>query len=430
MTVMRNHNLLVELFVILLAFCPKIAATDYAIGLNVDGRAIYDDNFRLTEKDKIVIHGMEATPQLLLNADTEDTRWNLDTKLRSARYNENEYDTDDQFLSGEYSQQFERSSIGLGINISHDSTNTSEFARSGRISNKSERHEHYELSPSWNYGLTENNVIGLNGTYSRDNYENTNYIGYDFWQAGATWSYMYTERLSFLSRTSQTRYRSEDLRGEVPYFFIPVFHPLFLAGFAEQSTATKQTTTSLLVGVKYLWSEQQFLSLLIGHSKRKTEYPLEDPKEICDQYYSILCLREDQSGYGLTTDVQWGWKNERHKLDLNLSQSTQPTSNGQAVDQLQLSGSWSYALSELQSTRIAMQGYRDRDIDDKARSSNLDRDYLSVALEYNYRLTEVWQITSSYQYRLQKHTELGVNADAQVATLGIRYQPTEWHWSR
>lgn len=430
MIAMRNHSLLFGALITLVIFCPKIAATDYAVGFNIDGRAIYDDNFRLTENDKIAIHGTEATPQLSLNADTGNSKWNLDTKLRSARYNENEYDTDDQFLSGEYSRQFERSTIGLGIYISHDSTNTSEFASSGRISNKSERHEHYQLSPSWSYGLTENNVIGLNGTYSRDNYENPNYVGYDFGETTATWSYIYNDRMSFLSRASYARYLSEDLNAEVPYFFAPVFHPLFLAGFAEQSSATKQTTTSLLFGLKYLWSEQQFLSLLIGRSKRKTEYLLQDPAGICDQYYSIFCLREDQSGYGLTTDIQWVWRNERHKLDLNLSQSTQPTSDGQAVDQIQLSGNWNYTLSELQSTRISIQGYRNRDIDDNAQSSNLDRDYLSAVFEYNYWLTEVWRITGTYQYRLQKYTEVGINAHAQVATLGIRYQPTEWHWSR
>ncbi len=432
---LRYSNLPAAL--ILLSTCGHVVAADYSTGFDFGLNAIYDDNFRLTEDDEITISGAEANSKIFFDVNTEIHKLNLNGRLRSQRFDENQFNTDDQFASASYRYQLERSAIGLNADFVHDSTNTSEIESSGRISNKAERHDRYTLLPSWTYQLTENDSVSLNGRYSKDEYDNDAYTGYEYWDTNIDWSHLINERWSLLARVSLTNFETEDRTLSLPYFLEINFFgsPLLVqAGVAEQTTVTKTRSHGFLVGTKYAWTEQQSISLMVGNSRQETNYSLTDPENICGQYISALCAREDQRGREFTSDISWQWKNERQQFELSLRKATQPTSNGQAVDQTQLTGSWSYALTELQKIRFIIQGVRNRELDDSeaqtASFSQLNRNYGSAALEYNYRLTEEWLLTSNYRYRFQEYPDYEIKANAQTITLGIRYQPQSWHWSR
>jgi len=439
---MKNHNMdrytyfrsLVAAIGIL-GSANNAAATDYLIDFDVNTNGVYDDNFRLTDGDEITLSGAEVAPKLLFGASTEQQKFNFASRLRSARYDDDQFDTDDQFATIDYSYQFERSSVGLNADFVRDSTNTSEIVSSGRISNQAERHTRYALSPSWTYALNESNSLTLNARYSKDNYDGRGYIGYDNLQSNLDWNYLINERWSLMARASFSRFETEDRSFFLPYYIIidfgggPQAIPI---GITEQSSATTTKSNGALLGVKYIWSEQQTLTLLVGSSHQKTEYSLKDPEGICGQYFSALCVRENQSGSSLTLDGSWTWQSERNQLELSATKSTQPTSDGEAVDQSQLTGSWRFSLTELQKLAVILQAVRNRELSDSDANvrSALNRDYESATIEYAYQLTEYWSVNASYRYRTQEYPDFDNSASGQTVSLGVRYHPQQWHWSR
>lgn len=397
-------------------------AADYAAGFSIGGGVSHNDNIRLVQEDEIAATKYVLSPTLLLSAATETSEIKFDSTFDFNRYDRDEFDSDDQRASLRLSRQFEKSSLALNAAYINNTTLTSELITSGRIGVNAERATQYQLAPQWTYNVNETNMVQVQANYSSQDYESDTYTGYENTGAQIDWFHNLTERMSWITSVTYSDYQSDD---------VPVF-----SGLQSYSVRTKSKGANL--GLSYEWSEQTSIEARLGRAKIKTQYPIDDPRNLCSDPLAVqlgaLCTPlPDSDAYSSTANVTWRWKNERHQISLNGTKQTQPTSNGYAVDSIQIGSNWSYSLTERDQLSAALTLVRNRAIDNKnslRNASNADRDYGTATLAYQRQLSEEWSVRASYQYSSQKYTEVDYEADSNVWALSVNYRPQQWHWAR
>ena len=420
------------------AFCAvlliaKVSAADFSAGFAINAHTNHNDNIRLTQNDQKASTEYQLSPKIDLGVNTETSQLLLTSTLNFNRYSLSEYNSDDQNIALGLSHQFENSFAGLDLNYVHNSTLTSELLTSGQIGTRADRAEKYDISPTWAYTVNERNTIQMSATYTTQNYESSSYLGYDNKSAELDWLHQLNERLKFILATSYSDYQSDDRSITVYGLLLGIF-PIPVG---TQSYTTRTQTKDIQLGAEYQISENSTLSGRFGRSRNDTTQPVKDPSNFCaygDQLIGAVCSTIPHSvNFGTTANLSWTWNNEQQRFKLNATKLVQPTSNGYAVDAIQIQPSWSYQLTELDSISIDASIVRNRAIDKTTNLLNTslaDRDYGSATLRYQRRLTESWLFSTSYRYSNQKYSSTDYQASAHVYSLGITYQPQRWHWSR
>jgi hypothetical protein len=457
----RSHFVALVVFI---GIASGSAATDYSSGARLNVDASHNDNLRMSETDKISVNKYLVTPVFTLSADTERSKLQLASTLYFNRYDKNEFDSNDQNIGLAFTHEFENSSVGLNANVVRDSTITSEQLTSGVVGRKAERTERYQAAPSWSYTLNETNVLQLNGSYTIQDYRTSSYTGYKNIGTGLDWIHIINERFKLVVSATYSDYHSDDSEKlDVPNqnISIPVQtgidsegEPIIIeqglpAGiFGQQTYSTRTKESGGQVGLDYYWSEASLLQARVGRSRSKTTYPITDSSDVCSNAFRLTLLQssslyapfvsgfcdlESNSDLLSTAQLNWNWSNEHQQFSLSTTKSSQPSSNGYVIDALQVSSSWSYRLTEKDQISANLSLVRNRAINKKSSLQNTsiaNRDYESAALSYRRQVNEQWSVSASYQFGQQKYNDIDTQANSKIISLGIRYQPQEWHWAR
>ncbi len=472
---MHAQKFLISLLaaIVLQSISLLVSAADYAGGFNMNVDASHNDNIRLAPSDKTSVQKYHAAPTLTFSAATENTKIELNSTFDFNRYDKSEFDSNDQNLALALSHQLERGSIGLNVAYINNSTLTSELLTSGRIGNKAERTEQYQLSPQWTYSINETNLLQTQASFTAQDYHSNAYTGYKNTGAEVDWLHMINERIKLVTAVTYSDYQSDDIKFGVPTSeFVyttsdptsPGEHKYFLPGidvvgisadaFGEQSYAPRTKNVGGQIGIDYQSTEQSLLSGRFGRSRNTSTYPIKDPNNICSNSDYLRLISDFNRGVAVlgsgsleticsplpnseawlsTAEIEWGWSNERQQFKLNTTKSTQPTSNGYTVDATQIGSSWSYQFTALNQLSANLTLVRNRAIDKKSTLQNAsiaDRDYGSATLAYQRQLSERWFLRASYTYSEQKYTQNNSRASSKILTLSINYRPQQWHWSR
>jgi len=416
-----------------LALTSAARAADYSAGMIFAVGGKHDDNIRF----------VQTVPEFKLSAATESTLTELDSRFSFNRFDKSEFNSDDQDIDLSFVKGFETSSLKLDANVVRDSTLTSELLGTGRIGTKAERRELYSFSPSWTYALDENDQIALGASYQNVDYHSTQYIGYHSWDVSLTWTHAFTERLDLQAVTTHSEYRSDDgITQDVPNqnLIINVFGallPIAKGQFGQQTYFTENKNDGIQIGAGYKLTETSNLTALVGFARSKTDYPLKDPNNDCGngfrRGFTQFCFLTPQEETAPTATLAWNWKGERQDFQLSASKARQPSGDGFIVDATQVALTWSFNLAELHRLSFDFSGTRNRSLASsraQANTASIDRDYASATLGYHYQWSENWFIDTTYRYAYQNYTDTDNAANSRVVTLGVRYQPTQWHWSR
>jgi hypothetical protein len=427
----------------------RVSAAEYAAGFAVNARASYNDNIRLEQRDKIAVKKYNLSPTLTLATNTETDKFELDSTFDFNRFDKSEYNSNDQRLSMAYSHQLESSSIGLDATYTHNTTTTSETLTSGRVGTN--RSELYTLSPNWTYTLTETNLIRLAGSYAIQDYQasqSASYYGHKDTSAELDWIYVLNDRFRFITAVTYSVYKYDDVELDVPTRVVVgsdlggIF-TIAPGALGTQSYATKTTSKGINIGLEYQWSEQSHINARFGRGLNRTSYDVQDPNQICESPFIqnleqssgpfSACGLQASSGPQIAANIDWDWTTERQQFNLSANKTTQATSNGYTVDSIQVGANWSYRLSELDKMLTGVSLVRNRAIDKDnplQNTSNADRNYGSVTLQYQRTLTENWSLIAGYVYSQQKYVDVDNQASSRVYSLGITYRPQQWLWSR
>ncbi|HET8709803.1 MAG TPA: hypothetical protein VFM32_00400, partial [Spongiibacteraceae bacterium] len=214
-----EHKFLRHLFAAGLATLlsmPVTHAADYSAGASASVDTSHNDNIRLAQNNKTSVSKYDFSPSVTFGAATETTKLNLNSNFDFNRYDRSEFDSNDQTIALDLSHKLENGSINLDAAYINNSTVTSELLTSGKIGNKAERAEQYQLSPSWIYSINETNLLQLQASYLVQDYRSNAYHGYKSAVAGIDWVHMLSERAKLITAFSYSDYQSDDIKFNVP----------------------------------------------------------------------------------------------------------------------------------------------------------------------------------------------------------------------
>ena len=402
-------------------------AAEYSLesGLKVSAR--HNDNIKLTADEKTSLQGRVVEPRLRAKVAGEAWDTSLDVDLKFNNFNNERYDSDDQFVIWVVNKKTERHVLSLNTDITRDSTRTSELDTSGIVTNFAVRREQYSVSPAWRYNVNDRNYVTLFGNISRTEYRDDRFSDYDYNSTGVTWTNIVEENIQLTLRLTGTLYEPDERAIN------------YLGEFELGSKAESTSYSGQIEGV-YSFAENWFINSLIGSTYTDQTYSVRDPQDACNN--SILesldlipgiCALDDFSSSELMADISFSWSNERSEANVGYSISNQPSSQGYEVEHERYTAFVKYNTSKNSYVYLRINYGTNTAVDTSVSSidvQNSNRDLGGASVVYDYRFAESWKINAGYRYRWQERETDVDDAESNTILITINYQPTKSTWSR
>lgn len=381
----------------------QATAADWSAVPRVTAAAEYNDNKRLRPgaEEEIETTGFSIDAALSLEYRTPISSLRVVPRLRSLRFDESEFDSDDQFLAILGSREGRQSEIGFDANYARESIFTAElsnaefddfvdeqpeFSDTGQLVGEARR-ERLRVRPYLDYELSELWEWGVQLELLAVDYEDDPVVdrtSFDSYLAETSLERQWGERSTIGAAVFFERYEAEDF-------------------FNESDSA----------GVDIIY-ERQFTETLTGRftvGAQRTEADFETTGGTRES-------SSDTSGRG---SVQLTGTREVFEWELNLGRNIYPSSSGalEVRDEIRLildrrfSARLSGSLGFRAFRTEAAGGTQDR---------STDRDYVRGTLGMDFQMARSWYLTARYDYTWQDR-ENRDSADANQVRIGVEYRP-------
>ena len=404
-------------------------AVEYSLDSALQVTAQHDDNIRLSVDNQESVYGHSINPSAKAQVRAENWQMAADLELRFSEFSDEGYDSDDQYLTLNGESRGEQYTAGFTGKVTHDTTRTSETGDSGRVSN--DRRKLYSISPYWQYFVTPNQLVAINGSAQKVDYEDENYTGYEYYSGSAQWTYLYNERLRLNANINTTQYQSDGLTNDyiLGLFVDSNFIPLRQE---QQAYFTDTKGVGYQIGFQYQLTEALSFDGMWGKRDSETSYKIVDPSGVCNTgLIGGVCGLEDNDAKTDQKNISATWDREYNKFTASYSLDTSPSSDGYVLEQETYRLKWDYRLFErgkvsLDTTYGENEALGGSSLQNRSLSS--ERDYWNATLRYSHQVLEHWYVNASVRYRYQDRAVDQADTEALGGQIGIEYRPTKIIW--
>ncbi|MGZ8224246.1 MAG: hypothetical protein ACXW0H_04210 [Methylobacter sp.] len=365
----------------------------------------YDSNIFLREKPLQGNWISTISPGLDLGFRRENSELKSNFTWNQLIYNnQSELNIDEQLLSINYRHTGERFKWKLNTSYNNQSSLNTEQDLSGFLAVQVMR-KSLNIGPSVSYALDERNLLMFNYSYYKVNYEKLPRLilnDYDYHQASATFSHLYTERDQVNITLSSSRYKTPTAQ------LTSLNH---IAQLGWQHSFSEQILTFISAGILYTQTESTVQ--IPGHF-------IFNPPDL--QFVPASEITTKSNSFGEVFQATFKKDFERGSFSINASQSQLPTALGNQL-QTQLRVNNSYALSERWNTGIDASYSIYETPSSVSQNGSINRTYYSIRPNIIWKWTEEMSFEFSYTYRQQKLDNVNQAGEGNIAQLKFIYQP-------
>ena len=365
-------------------------ANEYSIDYHVSGGASYNDNESLSREDERATYGTQISLPISFNMRSEQASASFLSELKSYKFDDSGYNSNDQNFQGNAAYQLENGSVSGDAGYMRGSTRNTEFLDTGRIGGVATRVERASAGASAAYFLTENNRAFATLNYGQTDYASPRYIGGKVISGVVGASHQWTERTSLSLRGNVARY---------------------------QNNADQPTTSNIIgsqAGFASVLSENLDVALTGGITYVTTSFDTNSPISRPDS---------DSTGYVINGSVNY--KQERYLLSATFLRNIRPTGNGELNIFDQVKMICRYRLSDRTAFNVSLLGGNTEALEG---AIDNDRRFAQIGLGISYKLSESWSISSDYTHRYQDSGR--GSAQSNGLKINLTYNPKEHIWSR
>ena len=346
-----------------MAVCKPVSAYDWNRDYGVSATVLRDDNFRLTESEKIETTSTSVVVFADLQGTSEISSIRLALGARATNYSESSIEDIDEYdLSLDTARWGERWSGNFDLSLRSRSTTETEFEDTGELVDGNRRTA--SVAPGAIYQLDERNSIYANLGFSDVTYDTVSFTDYIDNSLAVGWVNKFSE-ISELSINGR----------------ISVFDPV-------DNDVTTTSTANL--GYDYSTSEATRYSIRLGYGRIDRPTGMES---------------NGNSSFEFNHSID-----ERNGVSLFAGRGYVPSGNGNVRYESRLNLNWNHAIAErLQFDLTADVSHRS------------DRDYQTISAGVSHQYTREIRLGASLRYRAQQ-TESN-NADSASAMLSLYYSP-------
>ncbi len=347
----------------------------------------YQDNVSLVVEDHDSSFVASARAAVRALRAVQNRSLALRAGLSLDRYTEVEdKDNTRAFVDVASMRRSERSNFGLNLNLSTQSTLTSETATTGPTRLNRQQFQ-LRLRPSWNYLLSERTSLNLSAGYTEVVYDNTAGTSLNNYRAGSLllgYSFRISERAALSASGTYGLY-------------------------STQGVGTESENVGFQIGGEYQFSETLVADALVG--LRQTEVRNAGPLG--------LSLTERSSGPSYSVGFRKTFA-PGGGAEFRAVRELTPSGADGVLDTTSLRGNLRYPIGEYLGLRVGLRAYRNRE--PSGQRSNSDRTYAEGEAEIEYELSQAWRIRLGYRHRWQdRDAEPGIaRANALLLTLAWR----------
>ena len=348
-----------------------------------------DDNRRLRVDDEKGVVGVNARGGLKLSHETETSKVYVQGVLSSVRYDGDDdraVDSDDQLLYTGAEWIGERSRISIDGKYLRRSTQLTELEDTGLLEDV-ERRVDKSVSPEVVYVVSESTQAFLGANYIEVDFPNSTPV-------------------------SLTEYTVKGVNAGIIYNIDPHNSITVSAFNSKYDTDTFSNEVNTTGGsVRY---EKTINELWEGYAQvgyRKSNFKNRVMGNV---------VRDDDTGetyeFGLTR------KNEVSELNMSINNELRPSADGDVNERLGVGLSYKKMMSPRTTAGIRFNWFEDESINN---DTDEDREYWTLSLNGDFRLTEQWYITGQLRHREQKFdnttTSGSETAESDAIIIGVRF---------
>jgi hypothetical protein len=380
--------------VLLLPCAVTSQADEYSLDYSVNGGYEFNDNVNLIHDDEVDISGAKVSLPATLAVRNERLDASVMGEVASSKFNESDYDSNDQNLQAKASYKLQRGTVAGKAGFKRDSTRTSEFLDTGVVGVSAVRRESATVGGSADYMLTEKNGLIAGIDYADVTYDGNRFTDYNYTSGYAGWQNQWSERSRLRLQAYGNRYENDGSVIEV-----------------------SSDSLGVQAGIDSTLSEQLSLSLLAGWVSVDTEYstdlPIAPPAD------------DDSNGYLLNASLDY--QQPRYTLSAKIKSDLTPSGDGYLRQTSQLDLSYRYDVSERSRFELALVGGTSKALDSRI---NNDRYYARARLRLDYRVSPSWYVAGTYTYSYQDRDRAQGTADSNAVYLSLIFHPEKNVWSR
>jgi predicted porin len=346
-----------------------------------------DSNKRLRSENEKGVVGINARVDIKLSNVTEISEVYVRGALRSVRYDGDDdrgVDTDDQLLYAGGRWNGERSQLTVDGEFLRQSSQFTELEDTGFFEDVNRRVDK-SLSSQYSYTLLENTQVFAGVSYAEVDFPDSIPV-------------------------SLTEYSVESVNTGVVYNFDELNYvtlSLFNSNYEADTFVSDVETNG--ANIRY---DKTIDELWRGYAQvgyRKSNFK---------NQVSGMIVRDDDTG--ASYDVGATRQSPASTLSIEVSNSLEPSADGDVNERTEVSFAYQRAFSDRLSSRVDLNWFENESINNDQDS---DREYWTLSIGADYRLAEKWYLTGQVRHRDQKIKDdiNSTNADSDAVIIGIRY---------
>ncbi len=380
---------------------PFASAAEWQIDPVVALRAGYNDNIRLQAENEVASTEIILSPGVTFSRSTQSSMISSSLNTSIRRYLE-ESDVDDEtatlLLNAQHSM--ERSSLGLAVNLTRDTTLDSQLDETGLVLGRINRFR-TSIDPSWSYSFSERMLMRLEYGYSNLDYEDE------------PDQISPPDSLSHRGQISLSRIINERSTGNLTLGHVS----------SENDDDFESRFTYLQAGGSYQFNETLSVSFSGGMRYSESKYPANQrililsPGFVLEEIVLPVEVENEQDGYVFNASINKNFL--RGSLSLGASQDITTAASGFLTEVFKVTLGSTYRLSETLSTGLQAQLFQTET--DNPVSTGDQRDYISIAPSLTWAFDRFWRLGASYRYSEQTHDDNNLDAVQNAAYLTLTY---------
>lgn len=423
------------------AAAPLALGAQYTFNPRVDQFIAGDDNIQVAVDDQAVeAYSYQLRPSLNMSIRGDRLQVDSETRLDFYRFDEDGFDTDDQYASLGVGFGSETRLLQMDVSMRRQSQRTSELDTSGILTG-AERVEAYSARPSFVWQLDERYRLSGGISLNAQQYALVDFNDYKTYGGDLT----LTRQLDETQSVNLTIFSSEfatAARGNRECAVRPVFDPVL--GFQVVQSCSlfdevnESTTLGMQVGYQKTLSESSQFGLSLGVRDVESRDVFEDIQTDCVFDLGLTSQLQDCTGSlpeqeikasssGLITRVFYQRTGERNALSADFERSIVPAGLGFLIQSDQLNAKFSYRL---QRHVTLFSGFTVRRSESATDAIEFDREFYAVNLSLSWQFAENWVVGPGLRWRTQDASFQPESANSFSGYVQLSYRPTGVQLSR
>ncbi|MEM7082664.1 MAG: hypothetical protein AAF465_08015 [Pseudomonadota bacterium] len=394
-----------------------LAAAEFVLEPSFNSRLTQNDNLLMSPDDRrIETFLLELSPRLRASASAEKWRVTLDTRVTLERFDDDEFDFDNQNVSLQMTRRTETLSFNFVAQNARQNTRGTELQELGVIGFEVDRRDSQYFRPSVTWTMNPTNQLTVGGSFSNVHFDGFSFSDYDYYTADVSWAHQWDEKTRFDITAFGNEYQSAPPTAMIDSFFACVF------GFDGIDRFDSET-----LGISVGFNRQSSTKLSYRGSVGYRDVTNENERRCREIDNSLRIIQSEGKSDGFVLDTGLTYQGETYGVDFSLAREVTPAGLNFLTERDSFTLNVTYRFTEKLTGSLLVAGFETASIDE---SIPFERDGLRVGPRVIWQIDNKLSVNGGVLYRTFESLTVSGRREGINIFAGFNYRFTPTRFSR